>query len=126
VGTEAIKEDEDEASFLGALGRGFYVRAEGEKLSCGEAFRGRRVDMRGGRGRLARARELCVVRGGRLGMQGDLEAGSGARAESWVPRVGRFYVCSRGRDQVRMTLTSATPALPSRKILESPAFSKAC
>jgi hypothetical protein len=57
--------------------------------------------MRGGPGQpRAGAGEVYVVRGER-GWEGrDLEAGQGARAESWVPRAGRFYVCTRGRDQV--------------------------
>ena len=74
-GQRLLKEDEDEASFLGALGRGFYVR-RGE-LSSEGAFRGQEDREAGGGPGWPRAGagEFILFGGGGTGKVGDLEAG---------------------------------------------------
>jgi hypothetical protein len=37
------------------------------------------------------------------------------RAESWVVRVGRFYVCTGERDQVWMTLSALSQLNPTKR-----------
>ena len=57
--------------------------------------------MRGGRGSLrAGAGELYVVGGGRDWEGRGIWKPGWVRAESWVPRAGRFYVCTRGREKL--------------------------